>query len=345
MQHSLRAGSRSRGGAAAHGGLRDLPFRPVRRRAWRSCRWRRSRWATKASGGWRRSARESRRWRPATARASRSWRPPAGLASGALRGASASARSRSNFGYTLQGALTDYAIGSGRGAWCACRPICRRTWRRRSAAPDGRHTARLREAGLERGQTVGLFGLGGLGHLALQMARLPGLRIAAVDVSDEKLEMAREAGAEITAKGETAGRTLQKEIGGVDAAIVFTPSPGSHPAGFPVAQDATARWCWWGFPSTTYELPLVDTVVKGITDARQLSGHAPGPGGGIRTGARRGHLRPHVQTHAIEETPALLEKMRRGEIAGRAVIAFCKIRYGRRRTSIRRVRSSSNTPM
>jgi D-arabinose 1-dehydrogenase-like Zn-dependent alcohol dehydrogenase len=33
-------------------------------------------------------------------------------------------------------------------------------------------------------------------------------------------------------------------------------------------------------------------------------------------------LRPHVHTHALAEAPAILESMKRGEIAGRAVIAF-----------------------
>jgi D-arabinose 1-dehydrogenase-like Zn-dependent alcohol dehydrogenase len=32
---------------------------------------------------------------------------------------------------------------------------------------------------------------------------------------------------------------------------------------------------------------------------------------------------PHVHTHAIEDTKALLEQLRRGELAGRAVIEFC----------------------
>ena len=38
--------------------------------------------------------------------------------------------------------------------------------------------------------------------------------------------------------------------------------------------------------------------------------------------AGQGVLRPHVHTHAIDETPALLDRMRRGELSGRAVIAF-----------------------
>jgi propanol-preferring alcohol dehydrogenase len=204
--------------------------------------------------------------------------------------------------------------------WFAFQTICRHMWRLLCAAPDGLPTVDCSRPALNRGQTVGLFGLGGLGHLALQMARLRGLRIAAVDVSDEKLEMAREAGAEITAKGETAGRTLQKEIGGVDAAIVFTPSTAAIQQAFK-SLKRNGTLVMVGISVNTYELPLVDTIVKGI----QMRGSYLGTHQELAEVfelARAGVLRPHVETHAIEEAPALMEKLRRGEIAGRAVIAF-----------------------
>ena len=35
-----------------------------------------------------------------------------------------------------------------------------------------------------------------------------------------------------------------------------------------------------------------------------------------------GVLRPQVHIHALDEAPALLDRMRRGELPGRAVIAF-----------------------
>jgi propanol-preferring alcohol dehydrogenase len=226
---------------------------------------------------------------------------------------------QSNFGYTLHGALTDYATAPAAGlvrvpadlAAHLAAPLCCAGW----TAYGG-----LQQAGLERGQSVGLFGLGGLGHLALQMAKLRGLRIAAVDISEDKLEMARESGAEIAAKAETAGRTLQKEIGGVDAAIVFTPSTAAIQQAFK-SLKRNGTLVMVGISVNTYELPLVDTIVKGI----QMRGSYLGTHQDLADVfelARAGAIRPHVETHAIEETPALLEKLRRGEIAGRAVVAF-----------------------
>ena len=43
-----------------------------------------------------------------------------------------------------------------------------------------------------------MFGVGGLGHLAIQYAKIAGGRVVAVDLYDDKLELARELGAEFT---------------------------------------------------------------------------------------------------------------------------------------------------
>ena len=48
------------------------------------------------------------------------------------------------------------------------------------------------------GQWVVISGIGGLGHIAVQYAVAMGLRVAAVDIADDKLALARKHGAEIT---------------------------------------------------------------------------------------------------------------------------------------------------
>jgi propanol-preferring alcohol dehydrogenase len=226
---------------------------------------------------------------------------------------------QTNFGYSLDGALAAYAVAPAGGLVrvpaeipaAAIAPMCCAGWTAFGA---------VRESGLVAGQTVGLFGFGGLGHLALQIARHRGLRVAVSDVSEPKLEMARAAGAEMTAAGETAGRTLQKEYGGVDAAIVFTGSAAAIPQAFR-ALKRLGTLVLVGISVSQYELPLVDTIVKGI----QIRGSYLGPRQDLEevfAMTSRGDIQAHVETHAIDETPALLERMKRGEIAGRAVIGF-----------------------
>jgi len=50
----------------------------------------------------------------------------------------------------------------------------------------------VKVSGARSGQLVAVFGIGGLGHLALQYAKIAGASVLAVDVSDEKLTLAED---------------------------------------------------------------------------------------------------------------------------------------------------------
>ena len=226
---------------------------------------------------------------------------------------------QTNFGYSLHGALSQYAVAPASALVgipedlpaAEASPLCCAGWTAYGA---------LREAGLPRDGKAALFGYGGLGHLALQIARHRGWRVAAVDVSPAKLEMARAEGAEFTAQAETAGRALQKEYGGVDAAIVLTPSPAAIQQAFrSLKRNGTLVLV--GISVNQYELPLVDTIVKGISIRGSYLGTRAELAEVFQL-ARSGAIHAHVGTHALDETPALLARMQRGEILGRAVIAF-----------------------
>jgi propanol-preferring alcohol dehydrogenase len=224
-----------------------------------------------------------------------------------------------NFGYTVHGALAGYAVVPAPllvrvpdalpAAGAA--PLCCAGWTAYGA---------LREAGLRPGQSVALFGMGGLGHLAVQYARHLGLRVAAVDVSESKLEMARSLGADLALAAENAGRALQKQWGGADAAIVLTGSPAAIQQAFR-SLKRTGTLIASGLSTNQYELPIVDTVLKGITIRGSYLG-TPADLQDVFRLAESGVGRAHVETHALGEAPVLLETMRRGGILGRAVVVF-----------------------
>jgi alcohol dehydrogenase, propanol-preferring len=224
-----------------------------------------------------------------------------------------------NFGYTVHGALAGYAVMPA--PWlfrvpdalpaADAAPLCCAGWTAYGA---------LREAALQPGQSVALFGMGGLGHLAIQYARHLGLRVAAVDVSESKLEMARSLGAELALVAENAGRMLQKQWGGADAAIVLTGSPAAIQQAFR-SLKRTGTLITSGLSTSQYELPIVDTVLKGIS----IRGSYLGTRGDLEEVfrlAQSGVGHAHIKRHALEEVPAVLERMRRGEILGRAVVVF-----------------------
>ncbi|MBN9663291.1 MAG: zinc-dependent alcohol dehydrogenase [Acidobacteria bacterium] len=85
----------------------------------------------------------------------------------------------------------------------------------------------LKETEAKPGQWVAISGIGGLGHLAVQYAKAMGLRVAAIDIDDEKLQLARDLGASLTVNAlqQDPGAYLKKEAGGMHGVLVTAISP------------------------------------------------------------------------------------------------------------------------
>lgn len=83
--------------------------------------------------------------------------------------------------------------------------------------------AALRNAGLRAGQRAAILGLGGLGHLGLQIARAMGAEVIAVTSSAAKQEIASQLGAHhvLLATGGELGTRL-RALGGADVALSTT---------------------------------------------------------------------------------------------------------------------------
>ena len=82
------------------------------------------------------------------------------------------------------------------------------------------------QARIRPGDRVAVFGLGGVGHMAVQFARAFGAEVIAADRNPLHLDVARELGAATTidVRNIDAGEALTADHGGVDAALVFAPS-------------------------------------------------------------------------------------------------------------------------
>ncbi|CAL9649668.1 Alcohol dehydrogenase [Streptomyces sp. enrichment culture] len=80
----------------------------------------------------------------------------------------------------------------------------------------------LKIADVRPTQLVAVSGVGGLGHLAVQYAKIAFATVAAIDVTDDKLQLARELGADlvIDARKEATGAVLKRH-GGAHAALAL----------------------------------------------------------------------------------------------------------------------------
>lgn len=172
------------------------------------------------------------------------------------------------------------------------------------------------------GQWVAITGIGGLGHMAIQYAKALGLRVAAVDIADEKLELARKHGAEITvnAKNEDPIEAIQKATGGVHGVVVTA----VHPAAFGQAIGFARRGgtiVFVGLPTGDFPAPIFDVVLKGLTIRGSIVGTRHDLKEALEFYAR-GLIHPTVATRPLEEINEVFDEMRQGKIDGRVVIDY-----------------------
>ncbi|WP_074713234.1 alcohol dehydrogenase AdhP [Arthrobacter alpinus] len=172
------------------------------------------------------------------------------------------------------------------------------------------------------GQWVVISGIGGLGHIAVQYAVAMGLRVAAVDIAEDKLALARKHGAEITvnARDEDPVEAIQRETGGVHGVLVTA----VHPAAFGQAIGMTRRGgtiVFNGLPPGDFPAPIFEVVLKGLTIRGSIVGTRQDMTEAIDFYAR-GLIHPTVSTRSLGEINEVLEEMKAGAIDGRVVIAY-----------------------
>lgn len=118
-------------------------------------------------------------------------------------------------------------------------------------------------AQVQMGDTVAVFGCGGVGMNAVQFAALAGARVIAVDIDDHKLEWARHFGASdvINARAtERVDKTLKKRTGGgVDIALEVIGKPETLRTAYDSLRPG-GRLCVVGYCAEPVTLPLSKTM-------------------------------------------------------------------------------------
>ena len=130
-----------------------------------------------------------------------------------------------NTGYTVDGGYAEYVLGSAAYVGKVPEGIDPLDAAPLTCAGVTTYKA-VKVSGARSSDLVAVFGVGGLGHLALQYARIAGASVVAVDVVDEKLQLAKDLGAEYTvnAATEDPAEAIQA-LGGADAAIALAAAP------------------------------------------------------------------------------------------------------------------------
>ena len=178
----------------------------------------------------------------------------------------------------------------------------------------------LKETDTKPGEWVAISGIGGLGHLAVQYAKAMGLHVAAIDVADAKLELAKKLGADLTvnAKEVDAGAFLKEKTGGMHGVLVTAVSA----IAFRQALTALRRKgtiALNGLPPGSFDLPIFETVLNRYTVRGSIVGTRKDMQEAIAFAAE-GKVKATIHSARLEDINEVLEQMKRGEIEGRIVL-------------------------
>ncbi|WP_031084357.1 NAD(P)-dependent alcohol dehydrogenase [Streptomyces sp. NRRL WC-3549] len=171
------------------------------------------------------------------------------------------------------------------------------------------------------GATAVVIGAGGLGHVAIQILRaLTAVRVIALDVSEEKLALARSVGAHDTViSDENAAATVRELTGGIGAQVVLDfvgapPTVKTAGASASVDSDVTIVGIGGGMlPVGFGVLPFSTSVTAPYWGTRRELAE-------VIELAHTGAVDVHVETYSIDEAPLAYERLHDGKINGRAVI-------------------------
>ena len=178
----------------------------------------------------------------------------------------------------------------------------------------------LKETEARPGEWVVISGVGGLGHIAVQYATAMGFRVAAVDVGEQKLELARKLGAEITvdASSEDPAHQIQEQTGGAHGVLVTAVSP----IAFKQAVGMLRRrgtCVLIGLPPGEFPVSIFDVVLSRYT----LRGSIVGTRKDLEEAlgfAAQGKVKATIEQLPLESINEVFKRLKEGKVNGRVVL-------------------------
>ena len=229
---------------------------------------------------------------------------------------------QNNSGYSVNGSFAEYVIGSV--------PYVARL----PSDPDfvalapilcaGVTTYKgIKETEVKPGEWIAISGVGGLGQLAIQYAKAMGLQVAALDVTDEKLALARASGADVAVNAKSpdaAAQVVKQTGGGAHGALVTAVSPAAfRQAIHLIRRKGTVALV--GLPPGEFPTPIFDVVLGRITIRGSIVGGRQDLAEAIAFAAA-GKVRAHLHTTKLDDINRIFADLKAGTVDGRMVITF-----------------------
>lgn len=175
----------------------------------------------------------------------------------------------------------------------------------------------LRNAGVTVGTTFGVVGVGGQGHLAIQLAKTMGAKVIAIDLNQAKLDLATNVGADMVFNA-TDPEALPQLMGlGIEVIMVTAPSHEAHQLALAVVTNGgTVSLC--AVPGGETPISMTMCAFKGLKLLTQAVATRQELID-ILDLAAADKVSCEVETRSLETGPDSIAQLRDGAIVGRVV--------------------------
>ena len=177
----------------------------------------------------------------------------------------------------------------------------------------------LTNAGPLADRRLAIFGIGGLGHLAIQLGQVFGAEVTAVDVSDDKLELARTLGAAKTFNARTSDVVKElRRSGGVHVCLVSSAAKAAYDAAFYCLRP-TGTLVMVGLPAENICFPPILMAAGEIRIQASAVGTRHDLQHVLSLAAAK-KLRCLTAARPLSEVNQVLDGLRRGQVSGRVAL-------------------------
>jgi propanol-preferring alcohol dehydrogenase len=183
----------------------------------------------------------------------------------------------------------------------------------------------IKETAARPGEWIAIFGVGGLGHLAIQYAKAMGLRVCAVDIEDGKLAHAKHLGADLTINAQAGDpvATLKKETGGGAHGVLITaPSLPAFKQGIGMTRKR-GTCVLVGLPPGEFPVPLFDVVANCKTIRGSFVGTRQDMAEALAF-ATEGKVKADFELQPLSSINQVFDRLYHGNVASRVVLDFTR---------------------
>jgi propanol-preferring alcohol dehydrogenase len=179
------------------------------------------------------------------------------------------------------------------------------------------------------GEWIAISGCGGLGHLAIQYAKMMGLSVCAIDIDDDKLAHATRLGADTTVNarnGDPVAAVQKLTGGGAHGVLITAPSLPAFKQG--VGMTRRRGTCVLvGLPPGDFPIPLFDVVAKCLTVRGSFVGTREDMAECLALTAS-GTVKADIELAPLTSINDVLGRLAHDQVASRVVIDFAPVTTG-----------------